>query len=169
MSQVKTKDTLIQATFVGYQGEPCTVFSVYDSTERLAVGAIKNYQKARREGCVVITNDTTLERDLFFTDEMLAEAISGYFTLRNGIAKDGGNRLVIGQTNNRASPEGAVQALEVSTNGRKYQINPEISNAQMALLATCYYALSATAIVETIELGDVFENMVRTCTGILTI
>lgn len=169
MSQVKAKDTLIQATFVGYQGDPCTLFSVYDSSERLAVGAIKNYQKARRDKCVVITNDVTIERDLFFTEEMLMEAIQSYFTLRNGIATDGGNRLVIGQTNNRASPEGAVQTLELSTSGRKYQVNPEITNAQVALLATCYYATSATAIVETIEMGDVFENMVRTCTGIFTI
>lgn len=169
MSAQKAKDSLIQATFVGYSGEPVTVLSVYDANERLAVGAIKAYEKAKRAGCMVITNDATLEWDLFFTEEMLLEAIQAYFTLRNGIAIDKGNRLVIGPANNRASPEGAVQPLEVTTGGRKYQVSPDISNAQMALLATCYYAVNATGIAETVAMGDVFENMVRTCTGVLTI
>lgn len=169
MHKQKIKDTLIQATFIGYSGEPATVLSVYDAAERLAVGSIKNYEKERRPGCVVITNDTTLERDLFFTEEMLLEAIQAYFTLRNGIAADKGNRLVIGPANNRASPEGAVQPLEVTPAGRKYQVNPDISNAQMALIATCYFAVNAVAIAKTVEDADEITKMVKGIAGILSI
>lgn len=165
----KIKDRLIQATFIGYTGEPCTVFSVYDGAERLAVGAVKNYRKTRREGCVIISNDATIERDLFFTEDMLMDAVQAYFTLRNGVARDGMNRLVIGSANNRASPEGAVQPLELTTAGRKYQIAPEITNAQMALIATCYYAVNATAIAETVSMVDDFTKMIRGCVGVFTI
>jgi hypothetical protein len=77
----------IQATFTGYGGRPCSLFSAYDPDARvLVVGAEADYRTERRAGCIVLTNDQDIPRDELFTDADLMRAISAFYSLKAGIA-----------------------------------------------------------------------------------
>lgn len=159
----------IQATFIGYGGDPCTVFSVYDEESRvLIIGTKVKYRVDRHEECVVITNDSHISRDELFDDEKFRDAIKAFFILRNGIAEDGGSaRIAFSDKAANANPESAIEKDGVTETGAKFRIAEGVTCAQVAVLATCLHAIKS----ETIERAVSFaEQLARLSSGgILTI
>lgn len=143
----------IQSTIVGYQGAAKTVFSAYNTDSRILVISVESdYRKDRRDGCMVITNDTGIQRDAMFTEDNLQEAIESFFLLQGGVADDGvSQRLVFGEKAARANPAQAIEKDGMDTSGQRYRISENITSAQIAALAACWYADRR---VQTIE--DVF-------------
>lgn len=133
----------IQAIFAGFNNKAATVYSIYDD-ERLvlAVSVQAEFTRDRREGCVLITNDSTLpDYDVLFVEEMFQDAIASYFFLLNGVGSDSvSKRLVIADKAMRSDPAMALEADGMNETGAKYRINPEMTSAQMAVLATAWYA-----------------------------
>jgi hypothetical protein len=143
--------TPIQAIFAGFMNKPAALYSVYDD-ERLvlAVSVMAEFTRERREGCVLITNDSTLpDYDVLFTEEKFQDAISCYFTLLNGVAVDNASkRLVIADKAMRSDPAIALEVDGMNETGTKYRISPDITSAQMAVLATAWYAATKAGLAD---------------------
>lgn len=159
----------IQATFAGYGGNPCTLFSAYDPGSRiLVVSKEAAYREERREGCIVLTNITEINRDFLFLDEHLAPAIRAFYALKTGIAADGkSDRLAFGRDASRASPEGIIEQDGVDLTGAKYRIAAGATCAQMAGLATCFYALKSGTVERAVVMAEQLAKL--SAGGILTI
>lgn len=159
----------IQATFAGYSGQACSLFSAYDPSSRiLVVSKEASYREERRPGCVVLTNIADITRDFLFLDEHLAPAIRAFYALMNGIASDGkSKRVVFGTDATRSTPEGIIEQDGIDLTGPKYRISAGATCAQMAGLATCFYALKSDTVERAVSMA---ERLARLSAGdILTI
>ena len=159
----------IQATFTGYGGSPCSLFSAYDPDSRvLVVSAEASYRTDRREGCSVLTNVPDITRDKLFTEADLLPAIAAFHALKNGVASDGkAGRLVFGERANRANPGPSIEQDGNETSGPKYRINAGVTCAQIAALATCLYAVRSDTVERTVQMAEAFRYLAGG--GILTI
>jgi len=159
----------IQATFTGYGGKACTLFSAYDSDAKmLIVGAEAAYRTDRRDGCIVLTNDSGLSRDSLFTDEDLKDAISAFFALKSGIAADGkSSRIAFGARASRANPEQSIEKDGIDASGPRFRISEGVTCAQVAALATCLYATRADTIERTVQMAHALRFIA--CGGIISI
>jgi len=159
----------IQATITGYGGQACSLFSVYDPAARvLVVGAEAEYRATRREGCIVLTNVPDLPRDGLFTEDELRSCIAAYYALKAGVAADGKSpRLVFSKRAQRANPDQSIEQDGIDSSGPRYRINPAITCAQVAALATCRHALRSDTVERVVELADYFRSL--SAGGIVTI
>ncbi|PTQ86871.1 hypothetical protein [Nitrosomonas ureae] len=146
----------IQATFAGYGGRACTLFSAMDTeTNILVVAAEADYRTERRAGCVVLTNDPDIPRDSLFEDLDLKPAISAFYTLKSGIAADGkSSRLVISDRAARSNPEPSIEKDGIDNSGPVFRIADGVTCGQIAALATCLYAIRAGTIESTVSMSE---------------
>jgi len=152
---------LIQANIAGYQGKPCSLFSSYEGdTQILTIVADSDYKKQRRDECVLISNDKQADYDSLFSEAYFASAINDFFILLNGVAFDGrSSRIIFYEKIARANPKSAVEKDGYTENGQKFRINEGITNLQIAVLATCFYANSrADAIEDTLTMFEQINN-----------
>ena len=146
----------IQTTIVGYAGKPCTLFSAYDEDAQvLVVSVVADHRRDRRQGCMVITNDLNIERDGLFSESDFSTAITAFFSLKDGAASDGNSaRLVFLDKAATSNPAQSIEKDGMDTHGPKYRLQ-DISNAQVAALATCWYAASkASTIGKMLDMAD---------------
>lgn len=128
----------IQAAAAGFGGSPVTLYSAYDpETGVLVLAALKAHTTERQAGCTFISNSSRSEYDVLFTDDQLRSAIKAYYELRSARAADGSDALAVSVEG--ANPMGAVQIRAVDERGVQYEVNPGITNAQVAALATCLF------------------------------
>jgi hypothetical protein len=162
----------IQATIVGYSGKPCTLFSAYDQDAQvLVVSVVAGHRRDRRKGCMVITNDLNIERDSLFSEDQFSAAIAAFFSLKDGAAQDGkSSRLVFSDKAATSNPSQSIEKDGMDTHGPKYRLQ-EISNSQVAALATCWYAASKAATIDTmLDFADKLLDLdILSRGGILTI
>lgn len=132
----------IQTTIVGFFGKPVTVFSAYDEDSKILVVSVEaSYRKERRDGCVIITNDKTIERDSLFDNDKVQDSIIAFYGLQNGISEDGkGQRLAFSEKAQRANPNDSIEKDGIDSRGQRYRISEDISCAKVATLAACWYA-----------------------------
>lgn len=151
----------IQATFVGYGGRPCSLFSAYDPDARvLVISAETDYRAQRREGAIVITNDTTIQRDQLFTDADLADSIRSYYALKSGLAADGKSpRLVFGDRAARANPDAVIERDGMDSSGPRFRISDSVTCSQIAALATCRYATRSETISRVVEMASSLNRL----------
>lgn len=142
--------TPIQATIVGYASKPSTVFAAYDSETRVLVVSVEaGYRAARRDGCIVISNDTTVERDSLFDESMMRDAILSFFALQAGVSADGkSSRLLFSEKAARSNPINSIEKDGMDANGQKYRVSEAITCAQVAVLTACRYAHSKAGPVD---------------------
>lgn len=151
----------IQATFSGYGGRPCSLFSAYDTRTRvLAVGVEADYRAERRDGCIVVTNEPDIARDSLFKDSDLMPAIAAFYALKAGVAADGlSARLVFADRAVRANPEQSVEQDGIDVNGPRYRIAGDVTCAQIAALATCLHAMRSDTVERTVQLAESFRDL----------
>ena len=129
--------TAIQCNIEGYNGTPCSLFSAYDSeTGALQVAVEAALLEEPRKGCVLVSNRKEAERDCHFTAEQLSEAIDAYFSL----APASGQFAKIEFADRAARAVPSVENDGYTSSGPKYRVSPDITNAQVATLATAWYA-----------------------------
>ena len=147
----------LQISISGYNNKPATVFAAYDEDSDVLVISIEAaFRRERRDGCLVITNDTKISRDSLFTEDDLQDSIEAFFKMAGGVAFDGkSSRLTFDEKGQRANPSQAIEKDGIDTNGQKYRISENISCAQIAVFAACYYANSrTTAINDMLDMAD---------------
>jgi len=124
----------IQASISGYLNAPCTLFSAFDhDSGSLIFSALTDLRKERRKGCFFLTNIHKIDRDGWFDEPDLPEAIRAYARL----GREG--RVHFSEKAQRASPVSVVESDGMDERGMKYRIANEVSNAHVAVLATCLY------------------------------
>jgi len=125
----------IQANITGY-AKPATLFSAYDDDSGVLVFAVESSLKVeRREGCLLIANAPDCSPDVLFGDSLFMESITAFFTLQAGNGQ--GSQLLFQPNAERARP--AIESDGFTDSGPQYRINPDITSAQIATLATCWY------------------------------
>ena len=146
----------IQCSIIGYDGKPATVFAGYDEQNMiLGIGSIaKDYQREQSDGCLLITNDLSIERDSLFGNDDLMDAINAYFDLSGSVAIDGITpRLVFRETAQRAKP--SIEKDGIDAGGVKYRVSEDSTCSQIAVLAICLYChKKAQAIESTLDMFD---------------
>lgn len=159
----------IQATFKGYGGKACSLFSAFDPDKKvLIVGAESDYRSDRRHGCVVLTNDLEISREVLFKDSDLITAIAAFFTLKSSLAADGSSpRMHFAERAKRANPESAIDKDGLDASGMRFKIAEGVTCGQVAALATCLYVMSAGTVNRAIEIASSFRVLARG--GILTV
>jgi len=90
--------------------------------------------------CFIITNIDGISNDIFFKPEMLKKAIQAYFFLSNSLNVDGSSsRFILSDKAMRADPSNSIEKDGFNESGDNYRMNDDITSAQIAVLATCYY------------------------------
>jgi len=153
----------IQATFSGYGGRPCTLFSAIDpETNVLVISVEVDYQPSRRDDCIVITNVTNIPRDSLFSESDMSPAISAFYSLKAGVATDNASpRLVISDRAARANPESSIEKDGIDGTGARYRIADGVTCSQIAALATCLYASNAGTIESAVAMMEDLESLMR--------
>lgn len=152
----------IQTTIVGYAGKPITLFSAYDENSKVLVISVESdYWREPRDGCLVVTNDLNIARDILFTEDNLLDAVTAFFAMYNGMAVDGrSNRLTFSERATRSNPVQSIEKDGIDTNGQKYRIAESVTCAQVATLATCHYAHTRAGAVNASL--DMFDQLIIT-------
>lgn len=151
----------IQATFIGYGGRACSLFSAVDEDSNvLVVSAEVDYRTVRRDGCIVITNNPDIPRDSLFSDSDIKDAISAFYSLKTGLAADNRSpRLVFSERAARSNPEQSIEKDGVDYNGPRFRISEGVTCGQIAALATCLYASRANTIRDTLNMADELASL----------
>lgn len=151
----------IQANITGYEGAACSLFAAYDEHTRILVmGALGEYRPQRREGCLVITNMGENERDAFFSEAQLSDAIRAFYLLRSSQAADNKSpRLIFNDRAMRAHPESVIERDGMDERGTKYRIAEGITNAQIAALAICHYAVRSDTVQSTVHFAHELQQL----------
>lgn len=133
----KKAAVLMRINIAGYAGAPATLFGAYDpDTDVLAIiKEAKEYEGGPRNGFLKITNQ---QRDaafdgLFLEDET-REAILAFHDL------EALKLLMLQGDAKRANPASRIERNGMDEGGIKFNIHPETTNAQVAVLAACLYA-----------------------------
>lgn len=145
----------IQANITGFSGKPATVLGALDENTGILVVAKSVPMIPRFEDCLLISSDARGDRDATFTHGHIQDAISAYFKLRGEVAADGKTALLrFGELAAMADPSSVIENDGVdATSGPRYRIAPDASNAHVAALAMCRYAVTSAAV------GDVMDMM----------
>ena len=153
----------IQATFTGYGGSACTLFSAFDPDAKiLVIGAETAYRAERREGAIVLTNDPEISRDMLFGNDRLREAIEAYFALKSGVSADGKSpRIAFSERAARTNPAQAIEQDGIDTNGPRFRVSDGVTCGQIAALATCLHASKSNTIDRSVRMAEQFRGFAR--------
>lgn len=139
----------IQASIVGYHGEAVCVQSFWhEATRLLIIKQAAQYTEDRLDGCAIVANSDVPGRDARFGEDVLAEAIEAFFVLNSQ------GQLVFEDGLDRVNPMNAIESDAITVNGKSYRLMPEISNGQVAVLATAWYAGKGRSIERALSFGD---------------
>lgn len=135
--KAKKSSILMRVNIVGYAGAPATLFCAFDSeTDTLAV--IKEspeYEAGPRDGFLKISSqDRDLSHDALFTEADTRSAINAFFEL------EALKLISISPGVQRCNPANKIERDGMDEGGMKYRISPDITNAQVAVLAAAHYA-----------------------------
>ena len=82
--------------------------------------------------------------------------------LKNGLAKNNETALLrIDPKAGNADPSSGIEMDGVSGRGMEYRISPDVTNAQIALLAMCLYVEGSSTINDTLEMFDELEELME--------
>ncbi|MFM0432404.1 hypothetical protein PQQ75_25560 [Paraburkholderia aspalathi] len=137
----------IQAIFKGYAGEGVTVYSKWVNGI-LAVNKVVAYREDRFKECLIITNCELTSRESFFTDDHISDAIGAYMHMKAH------GEIDIADSVARANPENWVQDADTNNGERRFMVKPQVDNAVMAVLASCWQVKRSKAISKSLSMMD---------------
>jgi len=137
----------IQASITSYFGEPATVLSLWHQNV-LVVSKVVKYRKDRYMDSLIIADSELEERESFFTDEHMGDAIEAYYFMKNC------GELVIEDVAAMANPENSIQPADTNNGQNRYMVKPELSNLHVATLATCWQVKRSKGIAKNLSMFD---------------
>lgn len=137
----------IQAIFKGYAGDGVTVYSKW-TNGILVVNKIVDYRPDRYKDCLIIADADVPERESLFTDEHVSDAIGAYMHMKAC------GELDIGDAAARGNPEYWVQDADTNNGLRRFMVKPQVENAVVAVLATCWQVKRTKAITKSLSMMD---------------
>ncbi|MFM0405214.1 hypothetical protein [Paraburkholderia dipogonis] len=139
----------IQAIFKGYAGDGVTVYSKW-TNGILVVNKVVAYREDRFKDCLIISDTDLAARESFFTDEHISDAIGAYMHMKACGEMD------IADAAARGNPEHWVQDADTNNGLRRFMVKPQVENAVVAVLATCWQVKRSKAITKGLSLMDEF-------------
>lgn len=126
----------IEVCICGYEGQPITLICALKTDTNVMVIAAeeREVREVRREGFALVTNQQLDAADWLFSDDHIREAITSYF------ARSAQGTLDIVDKLGRHNPMNSIVKVGFDERGPRYQIVPDITNGQLAILAACGYA-----------------------------
>lgn len=141
--------TVLQATCGGYTGDPVTVIAAWHDAQGLMVGKVSKVMRGRGAPNVSVVSNLTVDAwDAWFSDEVMQDAIDLYRQMQ----ADG--RLRFHPDAMRADPTMVIQIRKIEERGRKYELLPETTNAQVATLMLCWFAHSISGVEKSMQVID---------------
>lgn len=138
----------IQSCIMGFGGKPSCVLSLYDETSGvLVVSKIVPHRKDRFDDCLVISNTELPAREVLYDEGKFNESISTYLEMKNCGLID----ILPGAS--QSDPGNAFETEGVRETGRRiYRFNPDMSNAQVAVIATAWYVKQAQSVSKVLSM-----------------
>ena len=154
----------IQATITGYAGKPCSLLSIYyKELGVLVLAKIASFRQERYENSSVITNVPRIDRDALFEESDMKAAIVSFKNQKGRVAGNGTRGVVFEDGVGRADPESKIESDGIDVSGERFKISSDISNEQIAVLATCLFVDRLEQAQTNIDLIDgvsgVYERM----------
>lgn len=116
--------------------------------------------EVRRGEAAVLTNNTSADdRDGLFNEDNIRDAIIDFFNL------DGRGQLVLLDDVARHNPKNKIEQDGMDERGRKFRFGLDITNAQIAVVAMCWFAMKQGAVHAQLEVFDEFQDMAITTVG----
>ena len=142
----------IQSSIAGYHGQPVTLIAVLEEdTGVLVVAAQEPFSELRKADDFAVVSNLDLEGvDFRFTDDMMREAITSFFELKNQGLIDILDAVA------RFDPENRVERQGMDANGTKYAVSPDTDCGQIGVLAMTMFAVKQRGIRQTIESTEEF-------------
>jgi hypothetical protein len=143
-------EMMLQACCAGYGGSAVTVYSMLDNeTDALIVSKVaKEMRRDRFKECGIVTNTKIDVWESWFTDDNMPDAIAAY---QRRVSEA---RITFREHGRQADPNNALQVAKVAEKGRAYEVSPDISSAQVAVLMLCWHVDRASAIKQSLDFGD---------------
>lgn len=155
----------IQANIQGFLGVPKSIYGVLDTKKGiLVIAKMGSTLQPRQDDCLLISNDLKADDyDMYFDHiHEIREAIESYFMLLNTVASDGVTaKLLLSSKVKSISPATSLEQAGFDESGMKYNINNDINNYKVAVLAMCLYARRNITITEVIEMTGVLDKLMR--------
>lgn len=147
----------IQATIGGFHGEPCTMISLLDERTGIIVisKTIKYRENRYAPDFALVSNLDLPELDMSFTDELLRDSIRSYFTRKAQLTLD-----VLTEVR-RYEPDNCIERDTVDEGGRRYRINADINNGQVAILATIALVESQSSFAAAVDMANELADFYR--------
>jgi hypothetical protein len=147
----------LQAAINGYKGPAANVLAAVDGSTGLVIVSQDVPIGERTPGALLVSNDPRApERDLLFDEEMLASAIERYFRA------DSMGMVELLAAVQRHTPKNTIQVVGIDASGTRYQLSPDVTNGQVAVLAIMYAASNSLAIEETADFAQEMADMFMT-------
>lgn len=151
----------LQVEINGYKGPAVNLLAACDAGEpgdAEATGLVIVSQElppgSREPGAMVTSNDPrAAARDLLFDESMIAAAIDLYFR-----AESTGMLELLAPVQ-KHNPSGAVQVRGVAAAGTRYELNPDLTNGQVAVLALMYASHRSLSVEDTTDFADEMADM----------
>jgi hypothetical protein len=149
----KKATILMRVNIVGYAGPPSTLFCAFDpNTDILAVvKEAPEYEPGARDGFLKISSQSRdTHYDALFTEDNTRDAINAFFEL------DALKLINISAKAQRCNPTAKIERDGMDEGGMKYRISPDITNAQVGVLAASHFAGSQRGVA---AVADFMEDM----------
>ncbi|KVN83420.1 hypothetical protein [Burkholderia ubonensis] len=147
----------LQAEITGYKGPAVNILAAVDGGTGLVIVSQEVAFGERSPGALIVCNDPRApSRDLLFDEGKLAGAIERYFRA------DSTGMVELLSAVQRHKPSNAIQATGLDASGTRYQLSPEITNGQIAVLAIVYAASNSLSIEDTAEFAQDMADMFMT-------
>lgn len=162
----------IQTNVSGFSGKPVSLFSAYNPDDGvLIVDSVKSYMSKRATDCIFISSSKDEEYDVFIEQSELLKTIPSFFKMKNSQSIKGGeSRIIFSKKSVTSSPASSIEEDSIVESGVKYRISESISNAHVAVLATCDYAYNYANEADNIidlfsavnpEIGNLSDNLLN--------
>lgn len=148
---------LLQISISGYSGAATTLICFIDEdSDAMIVSKSVPFSEKRMKNCVHISNMDLPERDFFFEETMLRDAIMTYFR------RSAQGTLDVMEELSRYKPDNKIEMDAVQASGTQYRIDPTIDNGQMAVLAAVAYATHISPMEKSMSMMEDLTNFYRT-------
>lgn len=143
---------LILCTIGGFQGQPVTLAGSYEDGLLIVAKQLKYREDKPSPEFAMVSNLDLPDIDYRFTDAHFADAIRAYYAWRAQ------QNLDLVDALSRYSPDNRIESDRVDETGRKYRINPDIDNGQIAVLAMVSYAQRQSGIGSAVDMAKEFAD-----------
>lgn len=126
----------LRVNVAGHAGDAVSLFCAFDPANEVLIVAVANpYEAGQREGFLRVTTQEQDECfDAVFLEEDMRDAINAFFGL------DALQLISLSEKARQHDPKHRIERDGIDEHGTKFRINPDITNAQVAVLIASFYA-----------------------------